>query len=185
MSSYIEKGYARKLTPQEGTENGPKCWYLPHHPVTNPHKLGKIRIVFDAAVDFEGTSLHKNLLQGPVMTNSLIGMLLRFRQGSIGIAADVEAMFHQVRVHEKDQDALRFLWWTDSLADSPDVYVMKVHIFGASSSPCVANAALRQTATDNIEDFNNEVVEAGLELQAAALATRVNKVLQKELTLSI
>ncbi|XP_068713019.1 uncharacterized protein [Montipora foliosa] len=43
------------------------------------------------------------------MANSLVGVLLRFRQGSVGLAADVEAMFHQVRVQKEDQDALRFL----------------------------------------------------------------------------
>ena len=57
------------------------------------------------------------------MTNSLVGVLLRFRQGNVGLAADVEAMFHQVRVRKQDQDALRFLWWTDDYGDPPDVYV--------------------------------------------------------------
>ena len=77
--------------------------------MTNPNKPGKLRIVFDAAAEFAGTSLNKNLLQGPDMTNSLVGVLLRFRQGRVGLAADVEAMFHQVRARKKDQDALRFL----------------------------------------------------------------------------
>ena len=58
------------------------------------------------------------------MTNSLVGVLLRFRQGTIGIAADIEGMFHQIRVREKDQDSLRFLWWTNNYEDPPDVYVM-------------------------------------------------------------
>lgn len=160
MSDYIKKGYARRLTPEESAKDSPKCWYLPHHPVTNPHKPDKVRIVFDAAAEFKGTSLNKHLLQGPDMTNSLTGVLLRFRQGSIGMAADIEAMFHQVKVRKQDQDALRFLWWTNSYTDSPDVYAMQVHIFGATSSPCVANSALRRTAIDNATDFDKEVVEA-------------------------
>ena len=94
------------------------------------------------------------------MTNSLIGVLLRFRQGNIGLAADVESMFHQVRVREQDQDALRFLWWTGSYDDPPGVYAMNVHFFGAASSPCVANSALRQAADDNANSFNPNVVEA-------------------------
>lgn len=67
----------------------PITWYLPHHPVISPNKPGKLRIVFDAAAEFEGTSLNKNLVQGPDMTNSLIGVLLRFRQGNIGLAGDI------------------------------------------------------------------------------------------------
>lgn len=62
--------------------------------------------MFDAAAEFEGTSLNKNLVQGPDMTNSLIGVILRFRQDNIGLATNVQSMFHQVRVREQDQDAL-------------------------------------------------------------------------------
>lgn len=160
MSEYIKKGYARRLTPEESAKDSPKCWYLPHYPVTNPHKPGKVRIVFDAAAEFEGTSLNKHLLQGPDVTNSLTGVLLRFRQGAIGMAADIEAMFHQVKVRKQDQDALRFLWWTDSYTDTPNVYVMQVHIFGATSSPCVANSTLRRTAVDHAGYFDKEVLEA-------------------------
>ena len=157
MTEYISKGYARKLTPEEAAKECLHTWYLPHHPVTNPNKPGKLRIVFDAAAEFAGTSLNKNLLQGPDMTNSLVGVLLRFRQGKVGLAADVEAMFHQVRVRKEDQDALRFLWWSDNYTEPPDVHVMEVHIFGATSSPCVANSVLRRTASDNAKGFSPEV----------------------------
>lgn len=183
MSEYISKGYARKLTPEEAAKESSRTWYLPHHPVMNPNKPGKLRIVFDAAAEYEGTSLNKGLLQGPDMTNSLVGVLLRFRQGKVGLAADVEAMFHQVRVRKEDQDALRFLWWTNDYSQHPDVYVMEVHIFGATSSPCVANSVLRRTATDNAKKFSPEVaavVEKNFYVDDAlpsfssnALATRV------------
>lgn len=160
IKEYVEKGYARKLSPEEAAHESDRCWYLPHHPVTNPNKPGKVRVVFDAASEFEGTSLNKNLVQGPDMTNNLVGVLLRFRQGNVAFAADVEAMFHQVKVREEDRDALRFLWWTKGLDEPPDVYVMQVHIFGAASSPCVANSVLKRTASDNAQDFSPEAVNA-------------------------
>ena len=160
MQGYIDKGYARKLTDDEVEVEGPVLWYLPHHPVTNPNKPGKVRIVFDAAAEFEGASLNKALLQGPDSTNSLIGVLLRFRKGNVALAADVESMFHQVRVPRQDQHALRFLWWTHGYDKPPEVYVMQVHIFGATSSPCVVNSTLRRTADDNSNDFSDEAVAA-------------------------
>ena len=115
MDSYISSAFARKLSERELAEDSNTQWYLPHQPVTSPTKPGKVRIVFDAAAEYEGTSLNKNLLSGPDMTNSLVSGLLRFRQGMIaadmeGIAADMEGMFHQIRVREEDQDSLRFLW---------------------------------------------------------------------------
>lgn len=37
-------------------------------------------------------------------------------------------------------------------------YVMEVHLFGATSSPIVANSALRRAARDNAQRFNPQVV---------------------------
>ena len=58
------------------------------------------------------------------MRNRLVGVLLRFRQGSIGIVPDIEGNFHHICVREEDQDSLKFLWCTDTYEDPPDVYGM-------------------------------------------------------------
>ena len=44
----------------------------------------------------------------------------------------------------------------------PDVYQMLVMIFGAASSPCMANYVLRRTALDNYGGtvFSTETIEA-------------------------
>lgn len=42
-------GHARKLTQEEAEQRSSKTWYLPHHPVVNPHKPDKLHVVFDAA----------------------------------------------------------------------------------------------------------------------------------------
>ena len=159
MEEYIVKGHARKLTSEEAATTGPKTWYLPHFPVTNPNKPGKVRIVFDAAAEYAGTSLNNNLLQEPDCTNSLVGVLLRFRQDNSVIVADIESMFHQVKVREEDQDSLRFLWWNGSTDDHPEEYVMTVHILGAADSPCAANSTLKRTADDNERDFDAVTVD--------------------------
>ena len=56
-----------------------------------------------------GNSLNKNLLTGPDVANNLVGVLLRFHQEKIAFAADIEKMFHQIRVREEDKVSLRFL----------------------------------------------------------------------------
>ena len=87
---------------------------------------------------------------------------MRFREQRVAIAADIEAMFHQVLVIEEDQPALTFLWRELDINCAPDVYQMRVLIFGAASSPSTANYVFRRTAEDNREDpaFSQETINA-------------------------
>ncbi|XP_070571225.1 uncharacterized protein [Ptychodera flava] len=103
-----EKGYAIRVPNDELDRDDGKVWYIPHHGVYHPKKPEKIRVVFDCSAKFQGVSLNNLLLQGPDLTNNLLGVLLRFRQEPIALMADIEAMFHQVKVREEDSDCLRF-----------------------------------------------------------------------------
>ena len=149
MTSLLNKGYATKVPKSELDKDGDNCkvWYLPHHGVYHPRKPNKIRVVFDCSALYEGVSLNQQLLQGPDLMNNLIGILLRFREHSIAIVGDIEAMFHQVKVQRSDQDYLRFFWWPDGrFTEPPEVYRMTVHLFGAVSSPTCCMLALQLTA---------------------------------------
>ena len=76
MDEVINKGYA-EVVPAENTAKK-NTWYIPHHGLYHPKK--KFRAVFDCATTYQNQSLNKNLLQGPDLTNNLVGMLTRFRQ---------------------------------------------------------------------------------------------------------
>ena len=145
LDRYIKMGHARKLEQNEREITSLKTWYLPHHAVTNSHKPGKLRVVFDAAAQFAGVSLNNQLLTGPDLLRNLTVVLLRFRRQDIAIAADIEEMYHQVKVPTRDQGALRFLWRDLDTRREPDVYQMTVTIFGAKCSPASANYVLRRT----------------------------------------
>ena len=113
-------------------------------------KPDKIRVVFDCSATFKGQSLNKELLQGPDLTNMLVGVLTRFRLEEIAIMGDIESMFYQVRVPEEQYNFLRYIWWPDGQLDKDmEEYQMCVHLFGAGSSPSCSNFALRKTAIDN------------------------------------
>ena len=78
MQDLMDKGYAARIPEEEVDRNDGRVWYLNHHPVINPNK-DKPHIVFDCAAEHRGTSLNNRVLQGPDLTNKLIGVLLRFR----------------------------------------------------------------------------------------------------------
>ena len=154
MNELVSKGYASKVPEDREAPESGKQWYIPTHGVYNPRKPGKIRVVLDCSARFGGTSLNDQLIQGPDLTNALVGVLNRFREARVAFMGDIESMFFQVRVPENQRSFLRFLWWPDGdLEQELQEYEMNVHPFGACSSPSCANLALRQTADDNEEVF--------------------------------
>ena len=155
IDDLLVKGHARKIPDAKKGCRQDITWYLPHHNVVNPKKPEKTRVVFDCAAKFHGVSLNSNILQGPNLTNSLVGVLCRFRQERIALVADVESMYHQVCVDPKDTEALRFLWFPGGdLSKEPEEYQMVVHLFGGIWSACCANFALKRTALDNTSKFD-------------------------------
>lgn len=119
-------------------------WYLLHHGVYHPRKRS-LRVVFDCGATFKGTSLNQQLLQGPNLTSTLFGALLRFRLEPVAVMGDIQAMFHQVRVAKEDRDFLRFVWWPEGdLTKKVAEFRMTVHLFGAVSFPSCASFALRK-----------------------------------------
>jgi len=159
LDEVISQGYAERVPLHQLKQDKGKVWYIPHHGVYHPKK-GTLRVVFDCGAAFKGTSLNDQLLQGPCLTNSLLGVLVRFRQEPIAFMADVKAMFHQVKVATEDTNFLRFLWWPDGdLKREPVEYRMNVHLFGAVSSPSCACFALRRTAEDNKFNFPEKVID--------------------------
>ena len=149
VNEMIPKGHARKVPDDRLEANKGKVWYLPHQGIYHPRKTHKIRVVFDYSARREGTSFNSQLMPGPDLTNSLVGVLTRFLQDRIAFMADIESMFHQVYVPDEHCDFLRFLWWPE--ADLEAVikeYQMTVRLFGAASSPSCCNFALKQTARD-------------------------------------
>ena len=156
MEGMIAKGHAEPIPEDDETEVG-RVWYIPHHGVYHPKKPTKLRVVFDCSARYGSTSLNDQLLQGPDMTNKLVGVLLCFRKEPVALTCDVEAMFHQFYVNKEHRNLLRFLWWNNGkLDDTPTEFRMTVHVFGAASSPACANFGLKKIAEHNAGEFGDE-----------------------------
>ena len=79
IASESKKRYVTILSETELAEkNNQQMWYVPHHPLLNPHKLNKVRRVCNAANKFCGYCLNDMLLTGPALLASLMGILSRF-----------------------------------------------------------------------------------------------------------
>ena len=147
----IKDGYA--VTVPDGDTGGGPVWYMPHHGVLEEEK-GKLRMVFDCLAQSRGVCLNDLLRGGPVLSNPLLEVLCRFREGHVAFTCDVQSMYHRVRVPEADSNLLRFLWFRD---DDPEgevqVLRMRSHVFGAVSSSSVASFALGRCAEEGRESY--------------------------------
>ncbi|XP_055633341.1 uncharacterized protein LOC129773720 [Toxorhynchites rutilus septentrionalis] len=159
LAEYQTKGYVRKVNPEELVHKQGQTWYLPTFPVINPNKLGKIRVVWDAAASVHGVCLNSVLLTGPDMMTSLVSVLLQFREHRIAICGDIREMFLQIGIRPTDQFYQLFLWWDDTEQQEPSTFVVEVMIFGARSSP---------TTAQFVKNHNAQRFEA--EYPAAAVA---------------
>lgn len=149
IQDYIDKGYARKLESHELSETS-NTWYLPHFSVMTANKF---RLVMDAKAISNGYCLNDLLLKGPDFVPLLIAVLMRGRRNKIAFSADIQEMFHQVYIRKEDQSSQRFFWRGMNRFRDPDIYVMIAMIFGAVSSPSIAQF---------VKNFNAQELEEKL-----------------------
>ena len=145
ISKLLSENYA-EVVPHELIEKSRGVNYIPHHCVFNPNKPDKLRVVFDCASKFFGSSLNDRVHRGPDLLNNLLHVLLRFRLHQYAFQADVTAMYNQVRVPIYDRDALRFLWMKN---DQLLHLRMSTHLFGGVWCASASTYALLRTVKDN------------------------------------
>ena len=78
-------------------------------------------------------SLNDVLLKGPVIQETLLNLLLRFRLQPIAMTADIEKMYLQVMVHPDDRPMQRILWRSDPTKPIETLELQRV-TFGLSPS---------------------------------------------------
>ncbi|XGW15864.1 hypothetical protein V3C99_001375, partial [Haemonchus contortus] len=146
----LQKGIIEEVTPEmkRMTPCDAIIHYLAYQVVITPEKkTTPRRIVFDASAHYSGEpSLNEVLHQGPLILPNLSGMLVRFRVGRIAMTADIEKAFLQVRLHEIDRDATRFLWIKDlsrPLVENNIVTYRFTRVtFGLNASPFLLAATI-------------------------------------------
>jgi hypothetical protein len=143
----LKKGVIEIVDPEDDTCNDPH--YMPHHAVITPQKeTTKVRVVFDGSAKEKRScaSLNESLLPGPVLLESLCGILMRFRHNEVVLVSDIEKAFLQVGVQVQDRDKIRFLWLKDptKAASQENIVVMRFARvpFGLNCSPFLLAATM-------------------------------------------
>ena len=108
LKDELKKGVAEK----ESQSNNGRVSYIPHFAVINLDKnSSKIQTVYDASAKTKKgkKSLNECLHQRPVILEDLAELLMRFRTKTIGLIADIERAFPQVRLQHEDRDVTTLL----------------------------------------------------------------------------
>ena len=95
MGKMLDKGHAVPVPDEEisSKQVSGQLWYLPHFGVYHPKKPDQIGVVFDSCAECQGKSLNQELLTGPDLMNSLIGVLIGFRREDVAALCDVDVPF--------------------------------------------------------------------------------------------
>ena len=106
--------------------------------------------VFDgSARHHDSRSLNDCLEKGPNLTPRVFDILVKFRVYLTGLTADIEKAFHQIAVHPRDRDMLRFLWLDDVQTEHPNImqYRFCRLVFGLTSSLAILSSVLMHHLT--------------------------------------
>ena len=127
----VERGVARKLQLIEMLSYGGPVHYVSHHAVMKPKSRSTPRrIVFSSSANYHGHILNEYYAKGPNMLNSLLGVLLRFREERFAVIGDISKMFHSIETTNVDPMTHRFLWRNLNTTKEPDTYVITAVNFG-------------------------------------------------------
>ena len=111
-------------------------------------KKGWLRVCFDASRKQGGyPCFNQCMRKGPdCYVNNLLSVIILFRYGRVGCAADISKFHNRVYLEEKDIHMQRFYWRDLKTDQKPSVYAVVVNNFGVTAANCIATCALHKSA---------------------------------------
>ena len=146
IQDMVDRGVAVNLMEEELSAWKKDYYYLPLIGVKGKKKW--LRVCFDASRRQGGCrSMNDCLYKGPDrFMNNLLSVIIGFRNGRIGCAADISKFHNQVHLVKIDVHMQRFLWRDMKLDETPHTYAVKVNNFGVKPANCIATCALHKSA---------------------------------------
>ena len=125
ITDMLDRNVARNVTEEELARYMGPQFDLSHHAVMKPDsKSTPCRIVFNSSASFMGLSLNECLAKGPSLLNSLLGILIRFRENQIAFIGDIKKMYHSIDIPLHDQMTHLFLWRDCDMSVKPTTYAI-------------------------------------------------------------
>lgn len=137
----------------------PKEFYIPHKSVIRKSaETTKMRIVYDASsrATPNSPSLNDCLYPGPVLQNKLWDILIQQRGYPVILAGGIRKAFLQIRIHESEWDALRFLWRADAHSEIETYRFTRV-LFGLAPLPFLLGGVLEYHLNSWAKKYPEEV----------------------------
>ncbi|KAG8226156.1 hypothetical protein J437_LFUL007393 [Ladona fulva] len=152
MQEYIDLGHMKAI--QGKTKEMECCHYLLHHGVwKESSSTTKLRVVFNGSQrTSRGVSLNSKLHTGANLLPDLGDVVSRLRGYRFVFTADIEKMFRQILVDERDQN-LQNILWRFNVNDPLLSYRLQTLTYGLVCSPFLAIRCIRQLALEEGHAF--------------------------------
>ncbi|XP_012151347.2 uncharacterized protein LOC105663908 [Megachile rotundata] len=123
--------------------------YIPHHAVVRDNSItSRLRVVFNASYrTSNGTSLNDHLHIGRKLQTDLPAIILRWRLHRYVYIADIEKMYRQILVDDRDLDYQRIVWRA-SPTEPLRHFRLRTVTYGTAPAPYLALRVLQQLAAD-------------------------------------
>ncbi|XP_014229554.2 uncharacterized protein LOC106654274 [Trichogramma pretiosum] len=147
MSEYTSLNHMSEL--RVANEAACEQFYLPHHGVLKQSgDKSKLRVVFNGSVKVDnGATLNDCLHVGPKLQTEIFDIMLRWRKLRYVFSADIEKMYRQILVDERDR-RFQQIYWRQAPTEEMKTYQLNTITYGLASSPYQAIRVLQQLASD-------------------------------------
>ena len=155
IQDMLYRNVAKKLTDEEIANYKGPVYFIPHHGIyKSTSSSTPLRIVFNSSCSFMGSKINDYWAKGPDMLNSLIGVLLRFREERVAMHGNISKMFNSVRLGTLQQHTHRFLWRDMDIKRRPNQYCLLAVPFGDRPSGAISITAMHETANMKKDEFS-------------------------------
>lgn len=152
-SKFIHEGIELGHIEEVSNEPNNLVHYMPHHCVFKDSTTTKLRVVYNGSQKTSNfKSLNEQLAIGRVNQRDIFSLLVRFRMFRYVFTADVEKMYKQILLCDKQLDLHRFLY-RFSPNEPIKEFRLKTVTFGTANAPYIAIRTLEELARTNREKY--------------------------------